>query len=117
MTKIIIEEFVKDLKLVKVVVLEIGGHGDCSMKPSYSYKGCYDNQPLTSGYLKCCVSEDIIFQVLLTISLRKVLFILASFTFLMQPLQIYLVFFYFIKLVSSKIFNEDEHMLVQGLSN
>ena len=31
MAKIILEEFPKDLKLVKVVVQEIGGHGDCSI--------------------------------------------------------------------------------------
>ena len=55
MAKILLE-VIKDLKLVKLLYLGIGGHGDRLMKLFGCHKPCYDGQrPLTGRYFKRCL--------------------------------------------------------------
>ena len=60
MTKIVLEDFAKELKLIKVVAISrYGGHGDRSTRLFCSHKGFYEAQCLLTGhYSKRCTSLD-----------------------------------------------------------
>ena len=57
--KIVLEDIVKELKLVKLLHLEIIGHSEGSTKLFDGHKRYGDGwQPLTGRYFKCCIIAE-----------------------------------------------------------